>query len=61
MTNFELQNSIRNRETRIKENQKLIEQHKFTITKLLLTIQHEQEQLAKEKNLLAGKKKGSLL
>lgn len=59
----ELQFSIRNRKTRIAENKKLVEHYRFTITKLLLTIQHEEEQLTKEEKLLnsTSKEKRSLL
>ena len=56
-----LQMSIRNRQTRIQENLKLIEQHKFQITKLLLTIQHEQEALEVEQFKLKNKKGRNLL
>lgn len=56
-----LQLSIRNRQTRISEKLKLIEQHKFSITKLMLTIEHEKEQLAKEKSLLNPRKGKGLL
>lgn len=53
--------SIRNRKTRITENQKLIEQHKLTIAKLNMTIKHEQEQLEYEEKLLGQKKGASLI
>jgi hypothetical protein len=62
-TTHELQFSVRNRKTRIKENEKLIEQHRFAITKIQLTIQHENEQLKIEEGLLKAnsKEKRSLL
>lgn len=58
---YALQLSIRNRQTRIAENKKLVEKYRFEIGKILLTIQHEEEQLKLEQSKLTNKKGASLL